>query len=192
MDVKKQKRQQETDKRALVREGLPEPELLFDIDKNRLDDEWLNQPKRYFEWAVQLEDARADIDDAKREYDVTKTEFDEVKAKVELDIRNDPDDYHLPKVTDKSIAAVVLMQLDYKEAEDSLYKAQERIDTAKHRAGILQAVVSALDQRKKALEKLVDLHGQKYFATPRASENSAEVVDGMTKRAIRRRTRVRK
>lgn len=177
MSVKKEK--------MLAKEGLLEPELVFDIDKNRLDDEWLNQPKRYFQWAVQLEDARADVDEAKRAFDVAKAEFDEVKAEVELTIRNKPDKFNLPKVTDKSIAAVLIMQPEYKEAQKELFKTQKAIDIAKHRAGVLQAAVTALDQRKKALEKLVDLHGQKYFATPRASENSREAMEEVEKQSVR-------
>ena len=48
--------------KMLAKEGLSEPELVFDIDKNLLDDEWLNQPKLYFSWAVQLEDARDELE----------------------------------------------------------------------------------------------------------------------------------
>lgn len=170
MSTKKEKR--------LAKEGLLEPELVFDelvfdIDKNMLDDEWLNQPKRYFEWAVRLEDARAD-------FEICKAEFDVVKSELDLAIRTNPDDYDLPKVTDKSIAAALITQQGYKDAQQDMFET-------KHRVGVLQAVVTALDHRKKALEKLVDLHGQKYFASPRASESSREAMSDVEKGSVRRR-----
>jgi len=175
MSVKKEK--------MLVREGLLESELVFGIDKNLLDDEWLNQPKLYFNWAVQLEDARAELDSIKAEFDV-------VQADLDLDIRANPDKYgELPKdavekgkITEKMVAASLVMQPEYKNAQQAVF-------TAKHRVGVLQAAVNALDHRKRALEKLVDLHGQKYFATPRASEDSRDAMGEVERRSVRNRIR---
>lgn len=159
--------------RMLAKEGLLDDNQLVGIDKNRLDDEWIGQPKRYFKWALQLEDARADFEEVKAEFDVVKSELD-------LAIRTNPDDYDLPKVTDKAIAAALIVQGAYKEAQQTVF-------TVKHRVGVLQAAVTALDHRKKALEKLVDLHGQKYFASPRASESSREAMEEVEKKSVRRR-----
>ena len=164
---------------VLAQEGLLEPDLVFGIDKNILDEEWLNQPKLYFRWAVQLEDAKASFEEAKQEFDV-------IKAEVELKIRDDPTEYDLPeKTTEKMIATALMLTPEYKSG-------QLDMNTAKYRVGILQAAVTALDHRKKALEKLVDLHGQKYFATPRASEHSKEAVDNIEKRAVRVKTKVKR
>lgn len=167
------------EEKTLAKEGLLEPELVFNIDKNLLDEEWLHQPKLYFKWAVQLENARADLDEA-------KIEFDLVKAEVDLNIRNAPDKYDLPgKITEKMVAATLLTTEEYKEVQNTFF-------TAKYRVGILQAAVAALDHRKKALEKLVDLHGQKYFAAPRASERSREAIEIIEKRAARQKTKAGK
>lgn len=170
MSTKKEKR--------LAKEGLLDEDLVFGIDKNLLDDEWLNQPKLYFRWAVQLEDARADLEIAKAEFDVVKSELD-------LNIRTSPDDYDLPKVTDKAIAAAMMTQPGYEGAQKAVFEH-------KHRVGVLQAAVTALDHRKKALEKLVDLHGQKYFASPRASENSREAMEEVEKRSVRKKACARR
>jgi hypothetical protein len=150
-------------------------DLVLDVDKNRLDDEWLNQPGLYFRWSLALEQARDDLEHIKAEFDVVKSELD-------LSIRTNPDDYDLPKVTDKSVAAALITQPDYKDAQQDLFEA-------KHRVGILQAAVAALEQRKRSLEKLVDLHGQQYFATPRASEDSREAMEEVEKRSVRRRSK---
>ena len=168
-----------------------ELDLIIEPNKNLLDDEWVYQPRLFRHWAEKLEDAKAEIDDAKREFDVIKAEFEEVKASLDLDIRRDPDKYDLPKVTDKSVPIVMLLQTRYKKTQQALFNAQRVIDTAKHKAGILQAVVKSLEQRKSSLEKLVDRHGQKYFATPRASEHSREMVDEIEKRSTRRKSKVK-
>ncbi len=167
--------------KMLAKEGLLDLDLIFDIDKNRLDEEWINQPKRFFRWAIDLEGARDVLEDAKAEFDVVKSEID-------LAIRSDPEDYEeLPKeaveknkVTEKMVAAVVPMQKEYKEAQQVMFEA-------KYRVGILQAAVTTLEHRKRALEKLVDLYGQQYFAKPRASENSKEVMEEVEKQSVRRR-----
>lgn len=154
-----------------------EVDNILQIDKNILDDEWLGQARLYFQWAVQLEDARD-------EFEETKAAFDVVKSDLDLAIRTNPDAYDLPKVTDKSVAAALIIQPEYKDA-------QQEVFIARHRVGILQAAVTSLDHRKKALEKLVDLHGQKYFASPRVSEHSREAVENIEKRSARIKVKIK-
>jgi len=169
--------------KSKAKQGLLDPDLIFDIDKNLLDDEWMNQPKLYFRWAEQLEDARDALEKAKAAFDV-------VKSEIELAIREKPSDFGLDvssrtgSVTEKAVTAAIPLQKEYKEAQQEMFEA-------KHRVGILQGVVVALEHRKKGLEKLVDLHGQKYFATPRASEHSREMVDEIEKRSVRQKTKAR-
>jgi len=165
--------------KILAQEGLSEPDLVFGIDKNILDEEWLNQPKLYFTWAVQLEDAKNAFEETKQEFDVTQ-------AEVELEIRDKPTQFNLPeKTTEKMIATALMLTKEYQTGQSSVNKAR-------HRVGIIQAAVTALDHRKRALEKLVDLHGQKYFATPRASEHSKEAVSDIEKRAARVKAKISK
>lgn len=165
--------------RLLAMEGLLEPEAILGIDKNLLDDEWIAQPKMCLVWSLQLENAEDD-------FEAAKTNFEVVKAEVELEIRNNPERCdELPegaveknKVTEKMVASAMIRQTKYAEAQ------QEWIQ-AKYRVGVLRAAVKSIDHRKKALEKLVDLHGQQYFASPRASDRSKEAVDEIEKRHIR-------
>ncbi len=183
---------------VLAKEDLSEPELILDIDKNLLDDEWLNQPKLYNSWGLQFEDAEADVDDCKREYDTLKEELKEIEAKIDLDIRCNPENYgdylskdiiDKGKLTEKMIASIVILHPERKKAQKKLFEAQGEIDVAKHRAGVLRQVTISLEQRKRALERLVDLHGQKYFATPRASENSRDAMGEVERQSVRNRTR---
>lgn len=166
-------------KKILDKEGLLEPDSIFGIDKNVLDDEWLGQPKLYFRWAVELEDARADLEQS-------KSDFDLAKAEIDLKIRSHPDKYDLPdKTTENMIKATIPGTPEYKEAEDEYLEAR-------HRVGVLQAAVTALDHRKKALENLVSLHGQKYFASPRASETTRDAMEEVEKKSVRSRSKAKR
>ncbi len=129
------------------------PEILH-IDKNLLDEEWVHQPKLYFEYASELAGARVELEEAKAEFDV-------VKAETDLNIRSNPTDYDLPeKTTEVMIGKALIITDEYQEAQKIIF-------TAKHRVDILSSAVTALDHRKKALENLVELHGRNYFSTPR-------------------------
>ena len=68
----------------------------FTIDEMALDKEWLGQADLYHSYAVQLADARYELDEAKREQDVTE-------ADLSLQIREDPEAYDCPKVTESAI-----------------------------------------------------------------------------------------
>jgi hypothetical protein len=140
-----------------------------------LDQEWLNQPKLYYTWARHLADARRGVAEAKQRVDV-------VKAECLRAIQADPAAFEVTKPTVDAINAAVLEQLEYKDA------VAEHLELA-HRADIIGAAVNALDHRRRALENLVDLHGQNYFATPRAATgNEAAARDRAERRNWNQRT----
>lgn len=147
----------------------------FNIDPNNLDKEWIEQPGLFFTWASKLADARRDHEDAKSELDV-------VRAELSRDIREDPETYGITKLTEAVVALVIPEQQEYIDAAKALSKAR-------HRQDIYQAAVNALDHRKRALENLVDLHGQNYFAKPKAATPEAEAhFEDKRKERIRRRS----
>ncbi len=134
-----------------------EPEILH-IDKHLLDEEWVNQPKLYFEYASELAQARMELEEVKAEFDV-------VKAETDLNIRSNPTDYELPeKTTEVMIGKALILTDEYAAAQKDVF-------TVKHRVDILSGAVTALDHRKKALENLVDLHGRSYFSKPMDTRN---------------------
>ncbi len=147
----------------LAKEGLLHFDF-FDIDINRLDVEWINQPKLFFKYASELADGR-------RRFEGVKAELDVTRAEVDTTIRENPAKYDLEKTTETLIANTVIQQPRYQ-------KALKTFRIKKHRVDILQAAVTALEHRKSALERLVSLHGQNYFATPKATDDvSKETVD---------------
>jgi hypothetical protein len=60
---------------------------------------------------------------------------------------------------------------------------------AKDRVNKVEAVVTALDHRKKALENLVYLHGQSYFSAPTAPRGMKDRMDEVEKASVRGKAR---
>lgn len=124
------------------------------IDPDALDVEWLRQADLMFKYAKHAADCKKEVDDAKERLDVEK-------ARIELNIRTDPESFGLPKVTEAGIQSAVLLTKEYKAAVQAY-------NEAKYEYEISVAAVRAMDQRKTALENLVKLLGVSYFAGPKA------------------------
>jgi len=124
------------------------------IDSTKLDVEWVAQPETFYEAATELATARYRVAQSKARLDV-------VEATVSRRIRKSPDKYDLganPSIP--SVQAAMIVSKEYAEALDHLNKA-------KYRQDMIQALVDALDHKKKALESLAYLHGQNYYSTPK-------------------------
>ena len=141
---------------------------LFAIDDRQLVEEWEKQPELFLRYSLKLADARRDLDEEKAKLSV-------VDAELDRDIRENPEDYGVGKVTETAIKAAIPLQTGHQKQEAT-------IRDVKHQVEVLAAYVTALDQRKKALEKIVDLHGQQYWSVPRTND------EGM-KNSQRRATR---
>lgn len=168
----------------------------LDIDLNELEVEWRNQPRLFHDYATAKSDAEKEVSETKAEWDVTtaeaKEELDLVTAELDASIREKPSDYGLEKLTEPLIKATVLRQEEYQAAQKKLtevkYKAAVALAEARHKADILEAAVKALDQRKIALGKEVDLWLGGYFSTPRAStEHARETMEDAGKRSFYRK-----
>lgn len=151
----------------------------FEIDEHNLDKEWVRQPSLYFTWAKKLADARLEQDEAKANLDV-------IKAEASRAIRDDPGDYGFDKVTEAIVAVAINEHPDVMAGVKALHESR-------HKQEVYQAAVNALDHRKRALEKLVDLHGQNYFSTPKApNAEVAERLDAVGKDSLRRKGKIRR
>lgn len=132
----------------------------LEIDQHALDKEWLSQPKKVFKYAQDLAHARKTLDEAKTELDLAEAELDKT-------IRNDPGEFGIEKLTEKTVQAAIKEQKEYQAAQKELLEAKHAVD-------ILAAAVNALEHRKRALESLVTLHGQQYFSSPSVKASSGE------------------
>ena len=124
------------------------------IDETALDVEWLQQANLMYKYARYQAETKKAMDEAKERLDF-------IKAKLEMDIRVNPENYGLSKVTESAVASTILLQPEYQEASKKYIEARYENDVA-------SAAVRAIDQKKTALENLVKLLSVSYFAGPSA------------------------
>jgi len=150
---------------------------ILEIDEYNLEREWAKQPKLYFRWAREAARSRSLMDEAKAQLEIAR-------AEVDSGVRADPEGNGIEgKVTEKMVEAVVVQSVVY-------IKAVRHLGKAKYRYEIVSALVSALEQRKSALEYLVKLRLSEYYSEPRAPRESREAVEEMQKdRAFQPRRR---
>lgn len=141
------------------------------IDEDALDLEWLDQPKHFIQIAKEAADAQFELDQAKARYDVLCAELD-------MKIRNNPAAFKIEKITEGAVAAALRLTDEHK---DALLELNE----AKRDASILQGAVKAFEQRKVALENMVRLHGQSYFAGPKIPRNLSDERQAKEAKAAR-------
>lgn len=155
---------------AKVNLGSEQMEFRVEVDPNELDREWLEQPSLYFQYASFAADAR-------KEWEVHKNYLELVKAEVDGRIREESE----KKPSEAAIDKMVVRSPEYQAQ-------QARVNEARHKMDVVNAAVSALDHRKTALTKLVDLFLANYFSKPKSPEGHREEVEEMERRVRHKRT----
>lgn len=157
--------------------AFQEPDNFHEIDKNRLDEEWVMQPRLYRKYAERLADAE-------RAYEQAKTECELAKAEVTLEVRRSkPEEHGLDKWTEAAIAEVAA---DFRK----LTRAKENLLEKGHAVDVLKVAIRTLEHRKAALESLVQLRLSDYFSTPRVKgEGGKQMQDRAIDRAFGKRTK---
>lgn len=145
---------------------------VVELDPLALDKECIRLPSDYLKFAYHSANAKMDVAKA-------KTELEKVEAEVSSDVRERPGKYGLEKVTEAAVKAAVITTDQYVEAQENYLKLVRDYDRT-------QAVVWALEHKKRCLTLLVDLHGTSYFASPKLSEEGTKVVQRMTQENVRR------
>ena len=152
------------------------------IDETALDIEWLEQP------ALMLKYARHAAE-MLRAHDRKKEKLSVMEAQIDLAIRENPKEYGLEKIVEAAVKNVIIQQDQYIELKEELLEASYELKMA-------EKAVQAFSQRKDALENLVRLHGQQYFAGPKVPrdlvwerEEKQKQADKAVGSAMKRRTR---
>jgi len=153
------------DNSAVGKEGSGTVTNIFSIDEYNLEKEWIGQPKLYFTWAKRAADCRSRFDEA-------KTNLDLVRAEVDQEIRETPAKYGFgeKKPTEKAIESLVVQH-------ERVVRAMHNLVTMRHAYDIAQAAVAALDHRKTALERLVQLHLANYYSEPRSPKGYEDEIE---------------
>lgn len=119
------------------------------IDRSDLENEWVKQADTYGEYVSDANDAFEALSNLKNYLKVRS-------AQIELDARSGKVDIGC-KVTDKAINAFVTSHPEIVEIENDIVKA-------KHEYDIYNGGVFSLEQKKRALENLVKLGLNNYYA----------------------------
>lgn len=146
---------------------------IFELQLDELDRHELEQPQLAKQYGDQLAAAKDEMDRAKNKLDAEK-------AELMIRVAGYPEDFEIAKPTGALIDAAV--------TSDKIIRAlNEDLLDCKADVGMLSSMMSALDGRKYALQDLVKLHGQEYFAAVQVTREDAEKMQDTTKGAIRRR-----
>lgn len=138
---------------------------VLDIDEDDIVAEWMRQPRLVGKFIKEQAEAK----DA---HERAKSKFELVKAELDLAMRIDPESYDLPKVTESVIESARVTQDEYKEAHEAVINGKYRVD-------LIQGVVSGLDHKKRALEKIVDMIGMEFYAPPKAKGAGKEAMEDL-------------
>jgi hypothetical protein len=141
------------------------------IDDASLDLEWLDQASLFMKYAKHLAETRKVLDEAKQELDI-------VKSEVDKSIREHPERFNIEKVTEGAIQSTILTHKDYQKAYQYMLDSKYEVDMASN-------AVQAMQIRKEALENMVKLHGQSYFAGPRVPHDLAKLREEKEKKTDR-------
>jgi hypothetical protein len=152
---------------------MSELKKMLEIDVDALDVEWIRHPAVFMEVSEELADARTKLDKLKFKLDV-------MEADEEKDIRENPEDRGIAKLTEGLVKSALA-------SAPKLQAFKTKIIDQQHEVNLLASCVGALEHKKRALEKLVILHGQQYFAGPAAPRASKALADDMVKQRARTR-----
>ena len=155
------------------------------IDGNALEVEWLDQAKRVLDYSRHSAECQ-------KEVSILKDALKETKARIGKDVRANPSEYNIEKVTNDTVEEAVLLDKDYKKAQKELIEAEFEAEIAK-------GAVEAFRHRKGALENLVQLFMAQYFAGPKVprdlskewEEKQRQKSSNASVRIERTRTRTR-
>lgn len=126
------------------------------IDEDALEIEWLEQAELAIKWGEYYNELEDEVRRAEQNEKI-------VRSELILKINQDPDKYLGMgiKATDAKVEAAMRTHKNHKAAKDRL------LDALKSKSDAEVAYKEISYTRKAALEQLVTLHGQNYFAGPK-------------------------
>lgn len=140
------------------------------IDLDNLELEWAAQEELCREAIERLTDGKARLETEEIRLEILQAEFS-------IKIRSKPKRFGLKSSTEAAIKAMIILQPEIK-------KQLWRIIKYKKKVGYLQARVTSIDHKKRAMEGLTHLHGQSYWSAPREAKGS-NIMEMRKKRRVR-------
>ena len=124
----------------------------FQINQHSLDHELIQQPILVHHWSTKLAEAKLKLDAALNELSVAR-------AKTDQEIRKNPEQFGLTKVTEATVDAAIT-------TDTIVQKNITNVNDLRYEMRLCDAACTACEHKKRSLEKLVELHGRDYFSAP--------------------------
>lgn len=153
------------------------------LDPDSLDVAWLEQPNLFYKYSSALSNAMKERNEKIVEVDEYKEKVNRVKAELDAEIRDDPEEFDLEKVTETSIQSAIVRSDRYQSALQDYHEARKELNKAQNVVNQFYTYVNTMDQRKAALEGLAKLLNQQYFATPAEPKQLSEKYHAETNKA---------
>jgi hypothetical protein len=113
------------------------------VDRNNLDTELEQIPNEILVWSRK---AIADLETSQRAENALKL----VEARLSIDIRQNPVNYGMAKVTEDTVKALITVQQDFIDAQNAVISAKSELSESR-------AVVDALEVKRSTLKYLAEL-----------------------------------
>lgn len=143
---------------------------ILKIDEGALDQECLKHPRRVLRWVLLEADARHEVTLAKARLTLTE-------ARVKRAIRADPAAFGLAKPTKDMVDDAAVTTDEYQTALAEYNAAEAHADQVK-------GVVTSLHEKRRAIERMIELRQIEYYAEPRPKVPNGAMHEGV-KRAAR-------
>ena len=135
----------------------------LEIDRDNLELEWQKQSHCYLYYARQSANAIEDQQLAKEEVDL-------LEAKLDGEIRTNPDDFGIvDKLTEKKVLSAIWQQEEYQKAKSKIIECTKTVN-------VLRGILTAFDHKKSALENLVKLFLSAYYSETKISDGAKGIV----------------
>lgn len=128
------------------------------LDKMHLDLEWEKQAEKFSDWgtlAAEAEEIR----------DLLKDKLELIEAEIGREVRMDPINFGLAKITDSAIVEIIHTHERYRAVKEEYLKAVKE-------ARVLHVAEKAFEHKKKALDRLTDLFITGYYSKTSYFDNS--------------------
>lgn len=139
------------------------------IDLLNLHLQWAEQPELVMYWNRAYADASRNWELYKMEAEIARADMKRVTAELTVEVSDNPDQFGLGRTTESTVSSTVIQQPEYIQAQLRVWKASKKVVEAQHAMDIVRAATKALEDRRRALENEVILHGRGYYAEPRVS-----------------------
>ena len=139
------------------------------IDKDTLDKELVFHGEIFEKWSVRLADAI-------EERDLKKSDIEIKKAELDKKIRSDPAEFGLKeKPTETSISNAILLDEEIQELNKEFINCVRNVN-------ILTSAKEDMHNKRKRIEKLVELYLGSYWAEPKLNKENKNSLNSRMKR----------